>query len=148
MWTWVDETVLTYNVDSFKLYARPFHSCACELIVNWHSLLTWLHSKQILWLRYLFIIILRQLLVITCDCTLDIRTAGMPPLFYCHLNVVSVTDDSTRVCLSGTEDYINASHIQYTVGADQLHYIACQGPMPQVRLHYLGPARHIPLLGL
>lgn len=39
--------------------------------------------------------------------------------------------DSTRVILSGLEDYINASHIRYTVGRDTLHYIASQGPLPQ-----------------
>ena len=43
------------------------------------------------------------------------------------------TDDANRVKLSGVEDYTNASHVRYSVsggGKQQLHYIACQGPLP------------------
>jgi protein tyrosine phosphatase len=39
--------------------------------------------------------------------------------------------DATRVYLTGPDDYINASHIRIQVGKKQLHYIACQGPLPQ-----------------
>ena len=39
-------------------------------------------------------------------------------------------DDKTRVKLSGSEDYINASHIRFSVGPTQHHYIAAQGPLP------------------
>lgn len=31
--------------------------------------------------------------------------------------------------LSGAEDYVNASHINFKVGQHQLHYIATQGPL-------------------
>ena len=36
-----------------------------------------------------------------------------------------------RVVLSGPEDYINASHIRVSVGKEQRHYIATQGPLQQ-----------------
>ena len=39
--------------------------------------------------------------------------------------------DSTRVRLSGPDNYINANHIHVAVGKQQKQYIACQGPLPQ-----------------
>ena len=42
-----------------------------------------------------------------------------------------IADDANRVYLEGSEDYINASHVRVMVGKDQLHYIACQGPLQQ-----------------
>ncbi|XP_013396442.1 tyrosine-protein phosphatase non-receptor type 13 [Lingula anatina] len=39
--------------------------------------------------------------------------------------------DSNRVILTGSDDYINASHIKLTVGKEEHQYIACQGPLPQ-----------------
>lgn len=38
--------------------------------------------------------------------------------------------DKTRVRLLSMEDYINASHIDFQVGRQRLHYIATQGPLP------------------
>lgn len=32
--------------------------------------------------------------------------------------------------LSDADDYINASHIDFRIGQQQLHYIATQGPLP------------------
>lgn len=39
-------------------------------------------------------------------------------------------DDKTRVKLSGPDDYINASHITFSVGQTKHHYLAAQGPLP------------------
>ena len=39
------------------------------------------------------------------------------------------SDDATRVRLH-TEQYVNASHVRYATGRNSLHYIACQGPLP------------------
>ena len=39
--------------------------------------------------------------------------------------------DATRVRLTGPENYINASHVRVSVGGHSIHYIACQGPLPQ-----------------
>lgn len=39
--------------------------------------------------------------------------------------------DFNRVCLTGHNTYINASHIAAPVGDEECHYIACQGPLPQ-----------------
>ena len=44
--------------------------------------------------------------------------------------------DFNRVCLTGLDNYINASHIAAPVGEEECHYIACQGPLPQTCEHF------------
>lgn len=39
-------------------------------------------------------------------------------------------DDETRVTIGENQEYINASYIRMQVGAEELFYISCQGPLP------------------
>ncbi|XP_008563461.1 PREDICTED: tyrosine-protein phosphatase non-receptor type 20-like, partial [Galeopterus variegatus] len=53
------------------------------------------------------------------------------PLFFYLPNVsVSVIDDSTRVPLGESKDYINASYIRIVNYGEEYFYIATQGPLP------------------
>ena len=51
-------------------------------------------------------------------------------LFFVLFLMCLSADDCNRVRLSSEDDYINASHITVNIDGDQLHYIACQGPLP------------------
>lgn len=44
--------------------------------------------------------------------------------------LIPPADDETRVAIGENREYINASYIRMQVGAEELFYISCQGPLP------------------